>query len=84
METCEFQDLDAWGACTAPITESFADEAEVKYCQIAAEKAMAAIPESFTSYTDIANALSGCLYSIAMPSGSGSGDYMSGYMSGYM
>ena len=84
METCEFQDMEAWEAwkaCTTPITDPYKDYVEVKFCQVDTEKTMAADIESCQadiescpSLTDVANQLGSCLYEIAMESGSGSGD----------
>ena len=83
METCDFQDWEAWKACTTPITDPYKDYVEVKFCQVDTEKALAADIEgcqadieSCPSLTDVANQLGTCLYQIymeGMESGSGSG-----------
>ena len=84
--------MEAWGACTTPITDPYKDYVEVKFCQVDTEKALAAdiegcqADDSCPSLTDVANQLGTCLYQIymeGMESGSGSGD-MSRDMSGDM
>lgn len=61
--------MDTWAACVDPITSPFNDTPEVMYCEDKANNAI----NSFTSYTDMVNHMSNCLYMLAMGV-SGSGD----------
>jgi len=61
----EFTEFVAWGACSDEITDPFKDTAEVQFCKIALEKAMANDLERFTKVMDVTNELTGCLSDLA-------------------